>query len=120
MKKLNAQQKYRKSHREICIKRTVASNRKTRRHYRELAIAHYGGTPPSCKCCGELEKRFLTIDHMNGGGRQHRLVMNNKAGGVAGWLVKSGYPDGFQVLCMNCNWGKYINNGTCPHKNNEE
>jgi len=32
------------------------------------------------------------------------------------WLKKHKYPDGFQVLCFNCNVGKYLNKGTCPHK----
>jgi hypothetical protein len=29
---------------------------------------------------------------------------------------KHGYPEGFQVLCMNCNWGRYRNGGVCPHE----
>lgn len=114
-----AQKKYRDSHRELCIKRTVANNRKKRSEYRELTINHYGGNPPKCNCCGEKERKFLTLDHINGGGRQHRKEMNNKSGGVHGQLVKGNFPEGYQVLCMNCNWGKFINNGLCPHKSHE-
>lgn len=113
------QKRYRDKNREKCIARTVRSNRITRAKYREMTIKHYGGENPSCACCGENTRIFLTLDHINGGGRQHRKEMNNKAGGVHGWIVKSGFPNGFQVLCMNCNWGKYINNGQCPHKNND-
>jgi len=25
-------------------------------------------------------------------------------------------PAGFQVLCFNCNIGKQLNDGTCPHQ----
>ncbi len=25
-------------------------------------------------------------------------------------------PEGFQVLCWNCNLGKYYNGGVCPHR----
>jgi hypothetical protein len=31
-------------------------------------------------------------------------------------IIKTGFPDGYQVLCMNCNWGKRMNKGICPHK----
>jgi hypothetical protein len=30
--------------------------------------------------------------------------------------VRNGFPPGYQVLCMNCNHGKRMNNGVCPHK----
>ncbi len=30
------------------------------------------------------------------------------------WLRDAGYPDGFQVLCMNCNHAKYRNGGILP------
>ena len=29
-------------------------------------------------------------------------------------IYTNNYPKGFQVLCRNCNWGKY-SRGTCPH-----
>ena len=32
-----------------------------------------------------------------------------------GWLRRNSYPEGFQVLCHNCNLGKKINGGVCPH-----
>lgn len=111
-----AQEKYRAANKDKCTARTVKSNRTSRSKYREVAILHYGGTPPKCNCCGEKERKFLTIDHINGGGRKHRKELKNTLGGVHGWLVRNNFPEGFQVLCMNCNWGKYINNGTCPHK----
>lgn len=82
-----------------------------------LALIYYGGWPPKCACCGESEIKFLSIDHKNGGGNQHKKVTHGTIGGLAGWLVKNGFPKGYQVLCMNCNWGKSINNnGHCPHK----
>ena len=115
----NRYAKYKSKNREICIARTVKSNRKRRAYFRELTITHYGGNPPKCNCCGEVERKFLTLDHIKGGGRKHRKEMNNKSGGVHGQLVKNNFPDGYQVLCMNCNWGKFINNGQCPHKNYE-
>lgn len=110
--------KYREKNREICIARTVKANQSIRKRSREIVLNHYGGTPPKCMCCSEKEKLFLSIDHIDGGGRQHRKkVTNNTSGGLSGWLIKNEFPSGFQVLCMNCNWGKFMNNGQCPHKN---
>jgi hypothetical protein len=30
-------------------------------------------------------------------------------------LRRNNYPEGFQILCMNCQFGKRMNNGVCPH-----
>ena len=35
---------------------------------------------------------------------------------IYSWLIRNNYPEGFQVLCYNCNLGKAHNNGICPHK----
>jgi hypothetical protein len=86
--------------------------REIRRRYREDAFAAYGG---KCACCGEDQYEFLTIDHPNGGGRKEREAIGIfGAAGFARWLAKRGYPDGYRVLCHNCNsaYGYY---GHCPH-----
>jgi hypothetical protein len=76
----------------------------------------YGGW--ICKCCGETERSFLTIDHMQNNGSQLRKAgVHGKAStDFYRWLKKNGFPPEFQVLCMNCNVGKYRNGGTCPHQ----
>lgn len=67
-----------------------------------------------CTCCGELEKSFLSIDHVNGGGNAHRKLLN---GNFYLWLRKNKFPkEGFALLCFNCNLGRRINGGICPHK----
>lgn len=86
---------------------------------RELAIKDdvfngYGGY--ICVCCGEKEKVFLTIDHINGGGIEHRRNISGGAKGIYRWLRKNNYPKGFRVLCYNCNCGRSRNNGICPHE----
>ena len=72
----------------------------------------YGG---KCVCCGESTLSFLTIDHPNNDGVKDRL-----AHGVGStfyrWLKKGGYPEGYRVLCFNCNCGRQINGGECPHE----
>lgn len=74
---------------------------------------HYGGS--KCACCGETIFEFLTIDHINGGGSQHRKEIGGLGHVLYRWLIKNNFPDGFQILCYNCNCAKG-HFGTCPHK----
>jgi hypothetical protein len=81
----------------------------------------YGGCV--CVCCQETNLEFLTLDHKEGGGNQHRKQLSNGKSRVSGsgfynWIIKQNFPIGFQVLCMNCNFslGKF---GYCPHKENK-
>ena len=74
----------------------------------------YGGY--ICACCGETERVFLTIDHINGGGTAHRKKVKGGGKTTYRWIRKNNYPKGFQVLCFNCNSGKWLNGGICPHE----
>lgn len=81
--------------------------------------AAYGGA--FCACCGEDDLVFLTLDHMNNDGGEHRRQLSGKNKGYGGltfyrMLKRQGYPTGFQVLCFNCNVGRARNGGVCPHK----
>lgn len=82
------------------------------REQRLMALEHYGGSPPSCRCCGETIIEFLSFDHINGGGSKHR---KSGIGNMSYWLVKNNFPIGFQILCHNCNQAKAYY-GQCPHK----
>ena len=76
--------------------------------YDELRIAVFGYYGTSCACC--QSDKDLTIDHVNGTGRQHRIELYGKAhhGGVHfyRWLANHGFPDGYQTLCRPCNSSK--------------
>lgn len=78
---------------------------------RHDVIQGYGG---ACTCCGESNESFLQIDHVVGGGNAHRRELGSTQA-VYVWLRKNGYPDGFQVLCANCNMAK-DRRGGCPHQ----
>ncbi len=84
---------------------------------RDEVFAAYGGY--KCICCGEEERDFLTIDHANGDGWEHRKTV--KATNLYHWLKQNKFPPGFQVLCYNCNCGSGKANmkGICPHKRRE-
>lgn len=73
-------------------------------------IAGYGG---KCQCCGETIAEFLTVDHLDGSGGQHRKSLKRH---FYLYLIENHFPrDKFRLLCMNCNfaYGKY---GYCPHR----
>jgi len=78
------------------------------------AFETYGGT--KCACCGEDNVRFLTIDHVRSDGAEHKRQTNGRSRKIYRWLKANHYPDGFQVLCYNCNCGRAMNGGTCPHE----
>lgn len=95
--------------------------RKSRQTYQQRTkreiIDTYGGV---CACCGEENIGFLTIDHVNNDGAEHRREIGNRGGNAFYlWLRKNDYPDGFQVLCWNCNCGRQYNGGACPHTQEE-
>lgn len=78
----------------------------------------YGGM--KCACCGETEETFLTLEHINNDGAEHRRSLSQTGrkvtSGVWHWIRRNNYPPGFQVLCMNCNFSKFRNKGICAHK----
>lgn len=81
---------------------------------RDAAIRVYGGY--RCACCGETEPTFLTLDHVFNDGSAHRKEIGGRGAQIFKWLRDHGYPAGFQVLCFNCNLGKSLNGGICPHE----
>jgi len=107
---------YHKAHPEIRRR----ANLKHRHKYRMIVLVHYGGNPPKCACCGESEIKFLTIDHINNDGakqwREKGFNPRLRSSYIADYLITNNFPEGFQVLCYNCNCGKAKNNGVCPHK----
>jgi len=75
-------------------------------------VSGYGG---KCTCCGEARLVFLEIDHVDNDAKQRVLRGEPRRGAnLYKWLLKNELPNGFQVLCRNCNWGKWIY-GVCPH-----
>jgi len=76
----------------------------------------YSNYSDYCVCCGEEDIRFLTLDHIEENGSAHRKELKKQKTTIYGWLVKNNFPEGFQILCYNCNTGKSLNSGICPHK----
>ena len=92
--------------------RCNARRRKSHKKFRDQVHNHYGN---QCQCCGESEPKFLSVDHINNDGAAHRREIGSGTRFYT-WLINNNFPLGFQLLCFNCNHGKYINGGVCPHK----
>lgn len=76
-------------------------------------IAAYGGR---CSCCGETEPRFLTLEHLEHDGQEHRK--QKRCGGFGTWrdLKRRGWPkDKYTIYCWNCNLATRLGD-PCPHK----
>ncbi len=78
---------------------------------REKVINHYGGH--ECVNCDETFKEVLVLDHMNGGGEQERKTYRGNS--LFYKLKREGYPPGYQVMCLHCNFLKSF----FPEKLNE-
>ena len=72
---------------------------------KSLALWYYGGGQAKCVTCGEDRFDCLSIDHINDDGYKQGSI------GLCGatlyrWLRRNNYPEGYQTLCMNCQFIK--------------
>lgn len=81
---------------------------------RVTVFEHYGD---ECACCGEDIEAFLSIDHINNDGHLEVWPSGRRISGRQLYqkIIKNDFPSTYQLLCMNCNFGKRMNNGFCPH-----
>jgi hypothetical protein len=84
----------------------------TRLKRKRKVMNAYGGR---CACCGIDDIRVLVLDHVNGGGTQHRAELSRRGQQMYTWVIREGFPEGFQVLCANCNLAKW-DGPSCPIK----
>ena len=54
-----------------------AWNKKYYDKLRNEILFHYSNGTMKCNCCGESHLEFLALDHINGGGKQHRKQVKN-------------------------------------------
>jgi hypothetical protein len=116
---INEYKEYYTKYREQFREKSRAYSKMYHRQNKKQVISHYSNGTMLCFCCGEKHIEFLTIDHINGGGTMHRKELR-KAGislgtGFYRWLIKQNYPDGYRVLCFNCNQARGLY-GQCPHE----
>ena len=86
-------------------------NIKNKAKYKKIVFDYYGW---ECSCCGERVVKFLSVDHVNNDGHLDRKAGRSGAS-MYRKIIKEGLPETYQILCMNCNFGKKVNGGVCPH-----
>jgi hypothetical protein len=96
-----------------CNQNNPDRHKKYHQQLRFKVLFYYGKGKIECACCGEQTYEFLAIDHINGGGTKER---KEAYGNICQLLWNKKLPDGYQVLCHNCNMAKGLY-GKCPHNN---
>jgi hypothetical protein len=83
------------------------------RKFKTLCFDHYGRF---CVCCTKEfnHDAFLTLNHINNDGKDHRRELKQRS--IYEWVVKNGFPDYLETNCWNCNSGRSVNGGICPHQ----
>lgn len=79
---------------------------------------HYSNGEPKCKNCGNTDIRVLTMDHVDGSGYEHRKIIKSRQ--ITRVLKAKGFPEGYQVLCMNCQFIKKYENNELPWSKTRE
>ena len=116
---------YHKNNKELLEKKKIwrdnnkdkikAQNKRSHVKIKRNIMNHYSEGKMECKCCGQNYFWHLTIEHINGGGNKHREQVGEGANFYQ-WLKNNNYPEGFEVLCYNCNCGRRATNNKCEHR----
>ena len=77
-------------------------------------LSHYSNGTLKCTFCGYSNIVALSLDHVEGGGTKHKKEVCK--GGFYEWIIRSNFPPGFQVLCMNCQFLKRHNRNENAHQ----
>lgn len=95
-----------------CHEKRRAWGKLEKKLMRQAVLEAYGN---ACACCGETEPLFLEVDHVNNDGYLDKIKQSHE---LCRKIIKLGFTPQYQILCSNCNKGKYRNGGICPHKTN--
>ncbi len=96
---------------ETAQRQSRESQARIRQRNRDELLAAYGGKC-ACEKCPETNPTFLTLEHVNRDGKQHRKAVGSH---TYADLRRRGYPqEGYTLLCWNCNAGSRFT-GVCPH-----
>ena len=107
-------QEHPKRRKEICQKYYRKSKQKVldyqKEYYQriksEVLTFYSNSNRPKCVWCGEERLACLSIDHIAGGGNKERKRLGLEGVHFYRWLRKQGFPEGYQTLCMNCQFIK--------------
>ena len=75
-----------------------------RNQYIDLKLKVFEAYGNKCNFCSEDNIEYLTIDHINNDGAQHRKIIGTQ---IFPFLKRNNFPKDFQILCFNCNYLKH-------------
>ncbi len=96
-----------KKHCEVCLRK----QKEYRYKYKLIVFNRYSKDGIKCARCPVVDMRVLDIDHIHGGGTKQRKTTGSGTQ-FYHYLIKAGLPDGYQILCRNCNWLAHLENAT--------
>jgi hypothetical protein len=92
----------------IRLAKKYSSNVSAARQSRAEILSKLGSV---CQKCGFNDPRALQIDHVNGGGQEHRDRVGRGNRNYYRSILRDPELDTkFQILCANCNWIKRYEN----------
>ena len=98
-----------------CRGNDYLSRKIKRDEVKHRVMLYYTHSDIKCRCCYERRIEFLTMDHINNDGAEHRRKIGRTPQDLYKWILDNNFPKGFQVLCFNCNCAKQYS-GICPHE----
>lgn len=98
--------RYRESHKSHLGEYRMLYNAKIKKE----VIAHYSNGTMQCARCAFSDIRALQLDHIKGDGKEDRKDSHKRGNAFYVWLRRNNYPEGLQVLCVNCNMIKKSEN----------
>lgn len=105
MEKNQRVKQYNRTYREKHKEAIRAENQARHLNVKNKILDHYGN---ECVHCGYSDFRALQLDHINNNGNVERKAVSKDGQRFSGWkfydwVIKQGYPEGYQILCANCN-----------------
>jgi len=81
----------------------------SRQRMKKEILEHYSNGVARCAHCRGEDLVVLCLDHVNDDGAYHRRTLGIH-GGYETYrrLKRDGFPEGYQVLCYNCNMRKHF------------
>ncbi|MBA7590530.1 hypothetical protein ES708_32654 [subsurface metagenome] len=99
---------YKEAHRIWYQKVGKAREAEARVKIKIETLTHYGNGKLTCSHCDESRLACLSLDHINGNGCKERDKLKRWGYRFYLMLKKQGWPEGFQTLCMNCQFVKAV------------
>lgn len=84
---------------------------------KEETLKYYGNGKYACVKCGESRMACLSIDHIKNIGNKKRQSLGRSGYLFYLWLKRHGYPEGYQTLCMNCQYVKAFEDNEWGYSN---